>query len=291
MTPTPKRLLVTGAAGLLGKAVTRVFTANRNYGVQALSRNQLDITDPSEVARRFSDLRPECVIHCAAYTKVDDCEKNRETAYRVNAEGPRIIAEHAARLGARLFHISTDYVFDGSSKDPYPENTATGPEERLSIYGRSKLQGEHSVASAHPQALIIRTAWLYGPDGPGFPDAILARAVGGQSLQVVRDQKGAPTHAPDLARAIHGLAESHATGILHITNTGACTWYDFACEILRLANIDAPIAPVATAQFPRPAKRPANSVLDNSLYEKLTGAPMRSWKAALEDYMAARQAE
>ena len=290
MTPTPKRLLVTGAAGLLGKAVTRVFTANRNYDVQALSRKQLDITDPSEVARRFADLRPECIINCAAYTKVDDCEKNRETAYRVNAEGPRIIAEHAARLGARLFHISTDYVFDGSGKDPYPENSATGPEQRLSIYGRSKLQGEHRVASAHPQALIIRTAWLYGPDGPGFPDAILARALGGQSLQVVTDQKGAPTHAPDLASAIHGLAESQVTGILHVTNAGACTWYDFACEILRLANIDAPIAPVATAQFPRPAKRPANSVLDNSLYEKLTGAPMRSWKAALDDYMAARQA-
>lgn len=289
MNTTPDRVLITGARGLLGTALSRILDSNPHLEVSALGSNDLDITDPSAVACRFADLRPTLVINCAAYTHVDDCETNSERASRVNSDGAHIVAEQTAQHGARLIHVSTDYVFEGTAKTPYDEDAPTGPAERLCVYGRSKLLGERRVASARPDALIIRTAWLYGPDGPGFPDAILARAVEGKPLRVVNDQTGSPTHAPDLASAIKNLIAANASGILHVTNTGACTWYEFACEILRLAEIDVPITPVTTAQFPRPAKRPQNSVLDNGRYEALTGTPMRSWQAAVRDYMAARQ--
>jgi dTDP-4-dehydrorhamnose reductase len=216
---------------------------------------------------------------------VDACEENEETARLVNGTGAGIVARAAAGINARLIHISTDYVFDGTSTIPYREDHPTGPPEALSAYGRSKLLGEERVLEEHPGALIVRTAWLYGRGGSGFPNAILRRAREVGKLRVVHDQTGSPTLADDFAEALYRLAHLDIGGLLHVTNSGRCTWYEFAGEILRRAAIDVPVAPVTTADYPRPARRPAFSVLDNSRYESVVGRPLRSWQEALADYM------
>ncbi len=288
MHPKPRKVLVTGGAGLLGSAVVDVFRRDTLIDVQAVDLPDLDITDAEQVAGRCAALGPDLVINCAAYTAVDACEENEETARLVNGTGPGIVARAAAGTNARLIHISTDYVFDGTATVPYPEDHPTGPPEVLSAYGRSKLLGEERVLEEHPGALIVRTAWLYGRGGVGFPNAILRRAREVGELRVVNDQTGSPTLADDLADALYRLALLDIGGLLHVTNSGRCTWYEFAGEILRRAAVDVPITPVTTAEFPRPARRPAFSVLDNSRYVSAVGRPMRSWPEALAGYMGER---
>lgn len=297
------RVFIIGSKGLLGTPTAARFAGDAEIDVLALDLPDVDITDADQVGAKLDDSKPELVINCAAYTAVDACEENEETARRVNGIGAGIVAKAAADRGARMIHISTDYVFDGDATAPYPEDHPTGPPEKLSAYGRSKLLGEQEVRKHHAGALIVRTAWLYGPDGPGFPRAILRRAREAGELRVVNDQTGSPTFAPDLADALYKLAHIHRGtvvegaktqsgrprhgigGIVHVTNSGCCTWYEFASEILRLAAIDVPVTPVTTAQFPRPAKRPAFSVLDNRRYVAAVGEPLRSWREAIGEYV------
>lgn len=282
---TPDRILVTGGCGLLGTAIGRVLSDRPSVVLTRPDRRELDITDADAVGGLIERFKPSLVINCAAYTKVDDCEKNEELANRVNGDGAGIVAKAAAEAGAKLIHLSTDYVFEGNATKPYQENHPVGSPERLTAYGRSKLLGEQRVQAACPDALIVRTAWVYGPDGPCFPKTILKAAREKPELPGVDDQTGSPTYTLDLARAILRLAEIDARGIVHVTNTGQCTWYELACELIRLAGLSVQVLPVTTEQFPRPAPRPKFSVLDNSRYVQLTGAPMRPWREAVADYL------
>lgn len=270
----------------MGTPTVKAFEARQGALVLALSRQALDITDAAAVEARVCGFGPDLVVNCAAYTKVDDCESHEADASRVNGDGAGNVARSAAACGARLIHISTDYVFDGRGTEPYPEDHPTGDPSQLSAYGRSKLLGEQQVCGHHSRAVILRTAWLYGLDGPGFPQAILKRARAGGPLQVVTDQIGSPTYASDLADAICRLAEFDVAGCFHFTNAGRCTWLEFAVELLRLAKVDMPVAPITSDQLRRPAKRPDYSVLDGRSFVAVTGQSPRSWQEALADYMS-----
>lgn len=279
------KILVTGGKGLLGTAIGRVLADQSSMVLARPDCDEMDITIPDQVHAFFRQFAPRVVIHCAAYTRVDDCETNAELADRVNGEGAGIVAKAAADHGAKFIHLSTDYIFDGESTSPYQPDDAPGEPNHLSAYGRSKLLGERRVRAANPDALMVRTAWVYGPDGPCFPKTILKLARDNPELRVVNDQTGSPTYTLDLARALLRLAETDARGIVHVTNSGACTWYELAREVVQMAGLRAPVIPVTTAEFPRPARRPKYSVLDNSRYVQLTGAPMRHWRAAVADYI------
>ncbi len=280
-----KRVLLTGSAGLLGTAVMEVFRKDQEWELVCRDRGELDITDAAAVAFQLRHERPDLVINCAAYTRVDDCESNVEPAMRVNGDGAGNVAAASAEVGARLIHLSTDYVFDGTADRPYREDDPTGRPESLSVYGRSKLAGEQLVSAGHPQALIIRTAWLYGAAGRSFPRTILELARRQPRLEVVDDQRGSPTNARDLAQAIAELAKMELRGIVHVTNSGQCTWCEFARRIVRLAGMDVPIVPVPTERFPRPARRPQYSVLDQGRFAEAVGRPMRPWTEAVEEFI------
>ena len=281
----PSRILVTGGRGLVGMALGRVLAEWPLVAVERPGHDELDVTDADQVNAYLERFRPDLVIHCAAYTKVDDCETNRELADRVNEEGAGHVAHAAKMVGARLIHLSTDYIFEGDAVRPYQEDDPPGRPERLSAYGRSKLLGENRVRAVCPDVLIVRTAWVYGPDGACFPKTILKAARERPELRVVNDQTGAPTYTLDLARAILRLAETDGRGFVHVTNSGQCTWYEFACELVRLAGLKVRVIPVTTEEFPRPARRPRYSALDNSHYIHLTGTPMRSWREAAAEYV------
>lgn len=278
------RVLVTGATGLLGSEVVSAFRRDPGADVVGLGHHELDVTDEALVRSRFETLAPDLVIHCAAYTKVDDCEANEDHARCVNGDGAGHVATAAHACAARLFHISTDYVFDGEAQRPYAEDHPPAAPERLSAYGRSKLLGEELVRRGHPEAVLVRTAWLFG-NGPCFPRTILERAHRGEPLRVVSDQVGSPTYASDLAEALVELAHDEAGGIYHITNAGDCSWHAFAVEILRAAGIDSAIAPIRACELDRPARRPAYSVLDNRRYCELAGGPLRPWQEAVADFL------
>jgi dTDP-4-dehydrorhamnose reductase len=282
------RVLITGASGLLGRPLARRFALDPSWRTIALDKAGLDITDEDAVARAMNREKPGLIINCAAFTKVDACEQERELSQRVNGAGAGNVAAAAAKIGARLIHISTDYVFDGSSALPYREDEPPAPADSLCSYGRSKLMGEQAVTGRHRSPLIVRTAWVFGEDGPCFPKTILRLAKERPELRVVNDQVGSPTYARDLADAIYRLAQlPEITGVMHVTNSDICTWYDFAREILRVAGIGTPIRPISTAEFPTPAKRPAFSVLDNRRFVQMVGAPLRSWREAVAEFLAA----
>lgn len=282
------RVLITGAGGLLGSPLARRFALDPSWRTIALDKAGLDITDEDAVARAMNREKPRLIINCAAFTKVDACEQEKELAQRVNGAGAGNVAAAAAKIGARLIHISTDYVFDGTSALPYREDEPPAPADSLCSYGRSKLMGEQAVTGRHPSPLIVRTAWVFGEDGPCFPKTILRLAKERPELRVVNDQVGSPTYAKDLADAIYRLAQlPEATGVMHVTNSDICTWYDFAREILGVAGIGTPVRPVSTAEFPTPAKRPAFSVLDNRRFVQTVGAPLRSWREAVAEFLAA----
>jgi len=280
------RVLVTGASGLLGTPLCALIAQRSDMTCIGLARSDLDITSFDAVQANIKKHAPHWVINCAAYTKVDDCETNEEWATTVNGSGAGNVAAAAAEVGANTVHISTDYVFDGTACEPIAADATTGPPAKLSAYGRSKLAGEQAVMQHHQNPTIVRTAWVYGLDGPCFPAAILNLARAGKLKKVVNDQHGAPTFAPDLAAAILHLIDAQTTGIFHVTNSGSCTWYDFAQYLLEhTPDIDTAIEPCSTDEFPRPARRPAYSVLDLSRYESVTGKKMRDWRAAAADYM------
>lgn len=272
------KILVTGANGQLGKEITR---QGSEYELVLTDFNTLDITDGVAVRAYFHQLKPKVVIHCAAYTNVDGAESDGDGAFRVNVIGTQNIAAGCLEVGARMVYVSTDYVFDGKKQEPYREFDLVNPQ---SIYGHTKRQGEEIVRQILGRHYIVRTAWLYG-DGNNFVRTMLKLAETNKTLHVVDDQVGTPTSTVDLTRAILKLLASDAYGTYHATCQGHCSWYEFACEIFRQSGKDINVIPVPTSQFPRPAKRPMHSVLDNHMLRMTVGDPMRKWQDALEEYL------
>lgn len=276
------RTLVFGGTGIVGRA-TVAAARRRGFPALGLSRGQGDIGAPERVAAAIAAFRPRLVVNCAAFTRVDDCETAPERAFAVNAEAVGIVARACARAGCRLLHLSTDYVFDGAGAQPYREEDATGPR---SVYGASKLAGEARALEA-PGALVVRTSWVFGAGGPNFVDTIRRKLEEGAApLRVVDDQVGAPTYAPFLARALADLGESGVGGIVHYQNREPVSWCGFARAIARGLGFDeGAIEPASTAQVPRPAPRPAWSVLDVRRFERLAGRPVERWEDGLAEYL------
>jgi dTDP-4-dehydrorhamnose reductase len=270
---------------MLGRDLVDIFSST--HEVTAWDLPEIDITRAEETRGKVAAFRPQVIVNCAAYTDVDGCESREDLAFAVNAEGVRNLGAAARQAKARLVHLSTDYVFDGASGKPYAPDDPPSP---LNVYGRSKLQGENLLKDSGADHLIVRTAWLYGPRGRNFVEAILRQAEAGKDLKVVDDQRGSPTFTRDLSRAIRDLLEAGAGGVFHATNSGSCTWYDFAREILNqraLKNVK--VEPIPSERLGRPASRPAFSVLDCSAYERLCGKKMRPWEDGLRDYFTFRE--
>ncbi len=275
--------IVTGAGGMLGHDMTEALSAH--YRVIALGRKELDITAPLQVQEIIEKTKPHLVVNCAAFTKVDLCEKDKELAFKVNAKGPGIIASCCNKIGAKLVHISTDYVFDGTSTRPYKEDDKTNP---INVYGQSKLQGEKEITDAITDYLIVRTSWLFGKHGPNFIKTMIELSEKTDHLKVVNDQIGRPTYTKDLSEGVILLLGKGAKGIVNCCNSGRCTWFDLCCHALLIAGKkDIHIEPIATKAFPRPAKRPHYSVLSLERFNNITKTPMRHWKQAVEAFITA----
>jgi dTDP-4-dehydrorhamnose reductase len=284
------RWVVTGAGGQLGSCLAaRLRTSDAHELAAAFERKELDVTDADAVLRALRSLPggpADVVANAAAMTQVDRCETEPALADAVNAAAPGLLAAACRDVGAQLVHVSTDYVFDGRASHPYTETDRVAP---ASVYGRSKLEGERRVLAELPGALVVRSAWVFGP-GSNFVRTILlaaARALRGEGppLRVVDDQRGSPTYAADLAGALLRLVEAGGSGIYHVANAGIATWWDVArAAVDAWGHPELPIAKVTTAEFPRPAPRPAWSVLDGGRAERL-GVQMRPWREALQAYL------
>jgi dTDP-4-dehydrorhamnose reductase/4-ketoreductase len=274
------RWLVTGASGMLGQDTVRELR-ERGEDVTGLDRTALDIAEPGSVRQAFDDHRPDVVVNCAAYTAVDDAETDEARALRVNGEGPRLLARACAAHGARLVHVSTDYVFSGEARGtPYPEDHAPAPR---TAYGRTKLAGERAVLAEHQGgAVVLRTAWLYGAHGRNFVRTMLELEARRDTLDVVDDQRGQPTWSADVAALVADLGAGDARGVLHATNSGEATWFELAREVFRLAGADPErVRPTDSRSFPRPAPRPAYSVLGHARWRETGLEPPRDWRSAL----------
>ena len=278
------RVLVTGAGGMLGQDVGEELKS-RGYEVIPLTRAELDITDGRAVREALSRHEPQAIINCAAYTKVDQAEEEYQKALEVNALGVRNLALACREADAVLVHISTDYVFDGSRFKPWGIYDQRNP---INAYGQSKYLGERFLETIAPKYFLVRTSWLFGEHGPNFVETILKLAQEMECLTVVDDQWGCPTYTRDLARALADLLESGCYGVYHITNQGATTWYHFAREIVAAAGLSTPVKPVTSAEFPRPAKRPAYSVLDPFPLEETIGYLLPPWPDAFRRYLASK---
>ncbi|MEV6069469.1 dTDP-4-dehydrorhamnose reductase [Nocardia sp. NPDC052001] len=282
VTPITARLVVTGAHGQLGRALLALAPDARGYG-----RAELDITDPDAVR---AVLNPgDVVLNCAAYTAVDRAESDVDAAFAVNATGPAVLAAACAEAGARLVTVSTDYVFPGDAEKPYEPGDPTGPS---TVYGRSKLAGEQAVLDLDPNARIVRTAWVYTGRGTDFV-ATMRRLEGErENVNVVADQLGSPTYAPDLAAGLLELAarsdDPAIPRVLHATNAGQATWFELAQAVFAGIGADpGRVLPCGTADFPRPAPRPAYSVLSGKSWAAAGLTPLRDWRAALNDALSA----
>ena len=281
------QILITGAAGMLGQDV-QAAAAAAGHTPLALDRAALDITDHDAARDAVARLQPDVVINCAAFTDVDGAEAAPDAAHAVNADGAGHVAQAAARQGAWTIHVSSDYVFDGDKRTPYVESDTTRP---LSVYGASKLAGEHEVRrGARGDCTVVRTSWLFGAGGRCFPDTMLRLAGQRDELRVVDDQIGCPTFTGHLARALVALAEpdGRLAGLVHLAAAGQCSWYEFARETLAETGATAAVKPVPTSDFPRPAPRPAYSVLRSERAERLPVLP--DWREGLRDYLQTRVA-
>jgi dTDP-4-dehydrorhamnose reductase len=276
-----ERILITGAKGMLGLDLTEALRGK--YEVYGRDIDDFDITRDKETMDAIMAIRPDVVIHAAAYTDVDGCESHIELAHSINGGGTKNVASACRELGSRMVYISTDYVFDGTKSGAYSEDDPTCP---INTYGRSKLEGERWVRTMVGQFVIVRTAWLFGRGGNNFVKIILRLAREKGALSVVNDQVGSPTYAVDLSQAISALVEKGCRGIYHITNGGTCSWYEYTREILAMSGLtDVPVHAISSDQLNRAAKRPHNSVLGRGKFEGETGYRMRSWKEALRDYL------
>ena len=279
------KILLVGCRGMLGsELLTKLSAAHEVLG---RDRKELDITVERACREAIAAAAPDVVINAAAYTNVDACESAREECFSVNARGVKNIALACRGTATKILHFSTDYVFDGQKGSPYHEDDACRP---LNVYGASKREGERFLEALHDNFLIIRSSWLYGKRGRNFVNTILEKARSAGKLEVVTDQVGSPTSAEDLAEAAQTLIEGGHSGIVHVTNSGSCSWYDFAREILRCGGIrKVPVLPILSGELARPAPRPPYSVLDCRKFSVLTGKVMRPWEEALRASITSRQ--
>ena len=279
------KVLVAGASGQLGQALLPLLGERLAWGG---GRNELDVTDGAAVSARLRDARPAGVVNASAYNKVDAAQDDPESAFRVNAVAPLILARASLEIGARFVHVSTDYVFDGQKTEPYTEDDAPRPR---SVYGLSKRAGELNVLSLGAPALIVRTSGVLGAGGSrakggSFVERILQKARRGETLRVVDDQVFAPTYAPDLAAALVALIDAGTRGLVHVTNEGSCTWFALAQRALHEAGLPAHVESITSAALGLPAPRPPYSVLSTARHRSLGFVPLRPWQDALAELVA-----
>ena len=274
------KILITGSNGMLAHDLINAL--QERHDLILTTSKTLDITDKKQTIDYIRDKKPDIVINSAAYTDVDGCEENQDLAYSVNGEGVRNLALACRDIDCPLVHISTDYVFDGSATKPIREDGEIGP---ISVYGKSKLEGEQAIQDILDKYFIIRTAWLYGINGRNFPKTMLELAENHPEITVVYDEVGTPTYTPDLAEGISQLIETDYYGIYHLTNSGSCSWCEFARYIFEIAGKDVKVIPVTASEFARPAPRPSYSVLDNTNWIERGFKPLRSYKDAIKEYI------
>lgn len=272
------KIAITGADGMLGHAMQKVFSETE---LITFSHAGLDITDLDRAVKTVRDARPDILIHAAAFTDVDACETDPEKAYLVNGIGARNMAIACEEIHCPIIHISSDYVFDGTKSSPYDEWDKTNP---INQYGLSKLMAEQFISSLTNRFYIVRTSWLFGSHGKSFVDTIIRLLAEKESLQVVNDQFGSPTFTKDLAATLRQII-GKGYGIYHVTNSGVCTWHEFAVKISDLISIHKPIIPVTSEELKRSARRPAQSGLNNTMLRLEGIPPLRHWSEALEQYM------
>lgn len=283
-----RRIMITGASGQLGLALLRLLKEKEQYelfrtdaaadtqnGVQSL-----DITDEEKVNAYVDSIKPDIILNCAAMTAVDLCETEQDLAYRINALGPKYLAQAAERNGAKLVHVSTDYVFDGQASSPYTEDSITNP---TSVYGRTKQAGDAFVQQNCKKYFILRTAWVYG-EGKNFVKTMLRLAESGNRIRVVSDQYGTPTSALELARVVTFLMETESYGIYHATCEGSTSWYEFALYIFKEAGINVEVEAIPSSEYQAAAKRPMYSILENKALYDRHGYVMKDWKDAFREF-------
>lgn len=288
------KILITGAKGQLGSQIINIIkngkselgdisSAYKDAEVIGIDIEELDITNISDTTKYINEIKPDIIINPAAYTNVDACEANQDAAFKVNAIGARNLAIAAEQIGAKLIHISTDYIFNGMGTIPFREYDLPEP---VSVYGKTKYAGEEFVKEFCSKYFIVRTAWLYGYNGKNFVKTIIKAAKENGHLDVVDDQRGNPTNAEDLAHHILKIALSEEYGIFHCTGTGECSWYDFAVKIVEFSKIKCTVSPIDSSKSNRAAKRPAYSSLDNMMLRCTVGDEMRNWEDALKAFIA-----
>lgn len=281
-----KKIIVTGCNGQLGRAINQVYANKSGYElvntdvVEGDGITSLNITDVDQVLKFAREVKPYAIINCAAHTNVDKCETDGDNAYKINAIGPRNLSIAATETGAKMIHVSTDYVFEGNDPTPRTEFDQTNP---ISMYGRTKLAGENFVKEFAKNYYIIRTAWLYG-DGKNFAKTMLKLAETHDTINVVNDQIGSPTSASELAKAIAFLENTENYGLFHGTCEGVCSWADFAAEVLRLAGSKTVINGITTAEYNSPTQRPAYSVLENYMLKLTSDFMFADWHDAIAEY-------
>lgn len=279
------KIVVSGSSGQLGRDCTQIL--ERKYDVVPLNSKQLDITNPGNVEEVLRSINPSVILNCAAYTKVDECETKKELAWKVNLEGARNLALASQKYGALLIHLSTDYVFDGTKKPPEPYGEDDTPNPR-SYYGKSKFEGERAICTITNRHAIVRTAWLYGAYGHNFLKTMLRLAVNDpkKEIKVVNDQFGSPTWSFTLALQIEKLIEVNGQGIYHATSEGYCTWYEFASYFLQHMGVPHRVSPCTSEEYPTPASRPKNSILENQHLKKEGINLMRHWQDDLDHFLS-----
>ena len=275
------KVLVTGVNGQLGFDVVKELEI-KGHQAHGTVRSDFDLTNEDDVQSYIQKIKPEAIIHCAAYTNVDQAETDRDTAYKVNALGTKFLAQAANEINAKMVYVSTDYVFDGSANEPYEVDHPTKP---LGVYGETKLAGEEFLKTILEQYFIVRTAWVYGANGNNFVKTMLRLGKERGEVGVVADQVGSPTYTVDLASFLVELVESEQYGIYHASNNGICSWYEFAVEIFNQAGLQVKVNPLTTDQYPRPAARPKYSVLSKKKLIEKGFTPLRKWQEALADYL------
>ena len=278
------KIAIIGAGSHLGSELVRAASSEE---VIAFAHGDCDVTDVESLETALTPRRFDVAINLSSYNRVDDSEANPAPAMAVNAEGARNVASVAARIGAPVCHVSTDYVFgaDAERNSPYAEDDEPGP---INAYGRSKLEGERRVRRANPDHLIVRTSGLFGAakrQGTTFPEVMLAKAAAGEPIRVVDDQTVTPTYVPELAEKMIEILRSGATGIVHLSNSGSCTWYEFACEIFRQAGLSPDLAPISSEEFGAAARRPAYSVMTSKRLPELGIEPMRPWQDCVRAWL------
>ncbi len=275
------KVLVTGSSGMLGYDLSEVLSL-KGWDTFGLDHHNGDVTDLNGVRRIVKEFRPDTVVHCAACTDVDACEKDPDKAFKINGLGTKNMAISCQEVGVAMVYISTDYVFDGEKKSPYDEIDKPNP---INAYGRSKLLGEYYVQHLLNRFSIIRTSWLFGKNGKNFVGTILNLIEKEDTLKIVDDQVGSPTFSKDLASKVGEVVEREGYGIYHVTNSSSCSWYEFAAKIVKLADVQGKrVEPTDSETFKRPAKRPKNSILENRLLKLEGYGLLRPWEEALKEY-------